>query len=154
MLEYLSQVAPSLPASARPQLGPDATGVGWVYQYALVDRTGKHDLSQLTSLQNWFLKYELKTVPDVAEVASIGGMVRQFQVVVDPGQGWDLELTIASADGRETVGRQGAQARPPPESESGDLPVGQPYDGKGDKTEAVATQGHDHEGEYIQLEQY
>lgn len=84
VLEYLSQVAPNLPASARPQLGPDATGVGWVYQYALVDRTGKHDLSQLTSLQNWFLKYELQTVNGVSEVATVGGMVRQYQVRVDP----------------------------------------------------------------------
>ncbi|MGL5812388.1 MAG: efflux RND transporter permease subunit [Aeromonas sp.] len=84
VLEYLSQVAPSLPASARPQLGPDATGVGWVYQYALVDRTGKHDLSELTSLQNWFLKYELQTVNGVSEVATVGGMVRQYQVRVDP----------------------------------------------------------------------
>ncbi|MFM4873242.1 efflux RND transporter permease subunit [Aeromonas veronii] len=84
VLEYLSQVAPNLPASARPQLGPDATGVGWVYQYALVDKTGKHDLSQLTSLQNWFLKYELQTVEGVSEVATVGGMVRQYQVRVDP----------------------------------------------------------------------
>ncbi|HGY5246705.1 TPA: efflux RND transporter permease subunit [Aeromonas salmonicida subsp. pectinolytica] len=84
VLEYLSQVAPNLPASARPQLGPDATGVGWVYQYALVDRTGKHDLSELTSLQNWFLKYELQTVNGVSEVATVGGMVRQYQVRVDP----------------------------------------------------------------------
>ncbi|MEG0007416.1 MAG: efflux RND transporter permease subunit [Aeromonas sp.] len=84
VLEYLSQVAPSLPASARPQLGPDATGVGWVYQYALVDKTGKHDLSELTSLQNWFLKYELQTVNGVSEVATVGGMVRQYQVRVDP----------------------------------------------------------------------
>ena len=68
VLEYLSQVAPSLPDSARPQLGPDATGVGWVYLYALVDRTGNQDLSQLRSLQDWFLKYELQTVPGVAEV--------------------------------------------------------------------------------------
>ena len=84
VLEYLSQVAPTLPPSARPQLGPDATGVGWVYLYALVDRTGKHDLSQLRSLQDWFLRFELKAVPGVAEVASIGGMVRQYQIVVDP----------------------------------------------------------------------
>ena len=84
VLEYLSQVAPSLPASARPQLGPDATGVGWVYLYALVDRSGQHDLSELRSLQDWFLKYELQTVPGVAEVASLGGMVRQYQVKVKP----------------------------------------------------------------------
>ncbi len=84
VLEYLSQVAPSLPANARPQLGPDATGVGWVYLYALVDRTGKHDISQLRALQDWFLKYELQTVPGVSEVAAIGGMVKQYQVTVDP----------------------------------------------------------------------
>ncbi len=84
VLEYLSQVAGNLPDSAKPALGPDATGVGWVYEYALVDRSGKHDLSELRSLQDWFLKYELQTVPGVAEVATVGGMVRQYQVVVDP----------------------------------------------------------------------
>jgi len=84
VLEYLSQVAPTLPPSARPQLGPDATGVGWSYLYALVDRTGKHDLSQLRSLQDWFLKYELQTVPGVSEVSALGGMVKQYQVKVNP----------------------------------------------------------------------
>ncbi|HEX4779608.1 MAG TPA: efflux RND transporter permease subunit [Usitatibacter sp.] len=84
VLEYLNQVQSRLPAQARPSLGPDATGVGWVYEYALVDRTGKLDLSQLRALQDWFLKYELKTVPNVSEVASVGGMVRQYQVVLDP----------------------------------------------------------------------
>jgi Cu(I)/Ag(I) efflux system membrane protein CusA/SilA len=84
VLEYLSQVAAQLPDNAKPALGPDATGVGWVYEYALVDRSGQHDLAQLRSLQDWFLKYELQTVPGVAEVATIGGMVRQYQVVVDP----------------------------------------------------------------------
>ena len=84
VLEYLSQVAPSLPENARPQLGPDATGVGWVYLYALVDRTGAHDISQLRSLQDWFLKYELQAVPGVSEVASVGGMVKQYQVKVNP----------------------------------------------------------------------
>ncbi|MFT4936482.1 MAG: Cu(I)/Ag(I) efflux system membrane protein CusA/SilA [Pseudoalteromonas distincta] len=84
VLEYLNQVQSRLPASARSSLGPDATGVGWVYEYALVDRTGKHDLAQLRSLQDWFLRYELKTLPGVAEVAAIGGMVRQYQVVLDP----------------------------------------------------------------------
>ncbi len=84
VLEYLSQVSSKLPAAARPELGPDATGVGWVYEYALVDPTGKHDESQLTTLQNWFLKYELQTVPGVSEVATIGGMVKQYQVVIDP----------------------------------------------------------------------
>lgn len=84
VLEYLNQVQGRLPASARASLGPDATGVGWIYEYALVDRTGGHDLSQLRSLQDWFLRYELKALPGVAEVASIGGMVRQYQVVLDP----------------------------------------------------------------------
>ncbi len=84
VLEYLSQVAGSLPANAKPQLGPDATGVGWVYMYALVDKTGQHDLGQLRSLQDWFLKYELQTVDGVSEVATVGGMVKQYQVVVDP----------------------------------------------------------------------
>jgi Cu(I)/Ag(I) efflux system membrane protein CusA/SilA len=84
VLEYLNQVQARLPETAKPALGPDATGVGWVYEYALVDRTGRHDLSQLRSLQDWFLRYELKTLPGVAEVASIGGMVKQYQVVLDP----------------------------------------------------------------------
>ena len=84
VLEYLSQVQSRLPASAVTALGPDATGVGWVYEYALVDRSGTHDLSELRSIQDWFLKFELQTVPGVSEVATIGGMVKQYQVVVDP----------------------------------------------------------------------
>ncbi|MBY5248980.1 efflux RND transporter permease subunit [Pseudomonas aeruginosa] len=84
VLEYLSQVQARLPAGAAPALGPDATGVGWIYQYALVDRTGTHDLAQLRALQDWFLKFELKTLANVAEVATIGGMVKQYQVVLDP----------------------------------------------------------------------
>jgi Cu(I)/Ag(I) efflux system membrane protein CusA/SilA len=84
VVEYLNQVQSRLPAGATASLGPDATGLGWVYEYALVDRTGQHDISQLRALNDWFLKFELKTVPDVAEVASIGGMVRQYQVVLDP----------------------------------------------------------------------
>jgi copper/silver efflux system protein len=84
VLEYLNQAAADLPVGVQPRLGPDATGVGWVYSYALVDRSGEHDLAELTSLQNWFLKYELQTVPGVSEVATVGGMVRQYQVVVDP----------------------------------------------------------------------
>ncbi len=94
VLEYLNQVAGNLPAEAKPSLGPDATGVGWVYQYALVDRTGQHDLAQLTSVQDWFLKYQLQTVPGVAEVATVGGMVRQYQVVVDPDKLRALGLTL------------------------------------------------------------
>jgi Cu(I)/Ag(I) efflux system membrane protein CusA/SilA len=84
VLEYLSQVQSRLPQGVRAELGPDGTGLGWVYEYALVDRTGQRDLSQLRALNDWFLKYELKTVPNVAEVASIGGMVKQYQVVLDP----------------------------------------------------------------------
>ncbi|MHB1591594.1 MAG: efflux RND transporter permease subunit [Sulfuricella sp.] len=84
VLEYLSQLQGKLPVGAKPSLGPDATGVGWIYEYALVDRTGQHDLAQLRALQDWFLKYELKSLPNVAEVATIGGMVKQYQVVLDP----------------------------------------------------------------------
>ena len=84
VLEYLSQVQGRLPEGAKASLGPDATGVGWIYEYALVDRTGRHDLGQLRSIQDWFLRYELKAVPGVAEVASIGGMVKQYQVVLNP----------------------------------------------------------------------
>ncbi|WP_042883999.1 efflux RND transporter permease subunit [Cupriavidus necator] len=84
VLEYLNQVQSRLPAAARPALGPDATGVGWIYEYALVDKTGKHDLGQLRALQDWFLRFELKSLPNVAEVASLGGMVKQFQVVLMP----------------------------------------------------------------------
>ncbi len=84
VLEYLNQVQSRLPASAAPSLGPDATGVGWIYQYALVDRSGQHDLAQLRTIQDWFLRFELKTLPNVAEVATIGGMVKQYQVVLDP----------------------------------------------------------------------
>ncbi len=84
VLEYLSQVQNRLPRTASSAIGPDATGVGWIYQYAIVDRSGRNDLSQLRALQDWFLKYELKSVPNVAEVASIGGMVKQYQIVLDP----------------------------------------------------------------------
>jgi Cu(I)/Ag(I) efflux system membrane protein CusA/SilA len=95
VLEYLSQVVSTFPATAKPQLGPDATGVGWVYEYALVDRTGNHDLSQLRSLQDWYLKYELQTVHGVSEVATVGGMVKQYQVVVDPNslRAYDIPLS-------------------------------------------------------------
>ena len=84
VLEYLNQVQSRLPPQAKTALGPDATGVGWVYEYALIDRSGKMDLSQLRAFQDWFLKYELKAVPNVSEVASIGGMVRQYQIQLDP----------------------------------------------------------------------
>jgi Cu(I)/Ag(I) efflux system membrane protein CusA/SilA len=109
VLEYLSQVAGQLPESAKATLGPDATGVGWVYEYALVDRTGQNDLAQLRTIQDWFLKYELQTVPGVAEVATIGGMVRQYQVVVDPDKlrafGISLsKLKIAIQRGNQETG--------------------------------------------------
>ena len=86
VLEYMNQVQSRLPQQAKTSLGPDASGVGWVYEYALVDRTGRMDLGQLRALQDWFLKYELKTVANVAEVASVGGMVRQYQIVLDPAR--------------------------------------------------------------------
>ena len=84
VLEYLSQAQGRLPRGVQPALGPDATGVGWIYEYALVDRSGRHDLAQLRALQDWFLKYELKSVPNVAEVATVGGFTRQYQVVLNP----------------------------------------------------------------------
>lgn len=109
VLEYLSQVAPSLPDTAKPQLGPDATGVGWVYLYALVDKTGKHDLSELRSIQDWFLKYELQTVSGVSEVAPVGGMVKQYQVKVDPEKLKALDIPlemikVAIQQGNQEVG--------------------------------------------------
>jgi Cu(I)/Ag(I) efflux system membrane protein CusA/SilA len=109
VLEYLSQVAPTLPPNAKPQLGPDATGVGWVYLYALLDRSGNHDLSQLRSLQDWFLKYELQTVPGVSEVSALGGMVKQYQVKVSPEKlrAFDIPLShiqIAIQRGNQEIG--------------------------------------------------
>lgn len=95
VLEYLGQITNSLPEGASPQLGPDATGVGWIYQYALIDRTGGHDLAQLRTLQDWFLKYELQTVDGVSEVATIGGMVKQYQVVVDPNKLRAYNITLS-----------------------------------------------------------
>ncbi|MBM7356523.1 efflux RND transporter permease subunit [Lelliottia amnigena] len=93
VLEYLSQVQSQLPAGVKASLGPDATGVGWIYEYALVDRTGKHSLADLRTLQDWTLKFELKTVPNVSEIASIGGMVRQYQIVVAPEKMRALNIT-------------------------------------------------------------
>jgi Cu(I)/Ag(I) efflux system membrane protein CusA/SilA len=109
VLEYLSQAAARLPEGVRPALGPDATGVGWIYQYALVDRTGRHDLAQLRSIQDWFLKFELQALDGVAEVATIGGMVKQYQVVVDPVRlrGYGLSLMMieqAIRNGNQEVG--------------------------------------------------
>jgi Cu(I)/Ag(I) efflux system membrane protein CusA/SilA len=96
VLEYLNQVQSKLPPQAKPSLGPDASGVGWVFEYALVDRTGHMDLSQLRGLQDWFLKYELKTVANVAEVASVGGMVKQYQIVLNPDQMRAYNITQAT----------------------------------------------------------
>lgn len=106
VLEYLSQVSGNLPDAATSALGPDATGVGWVFEYALVDRTGQRDLAQLRSLQDWFLKYELQTVPGVAEVATIGGMVRQYQVVVDPDKLRAFGIPLAQLNSAIRMGNQ------------------------------------------------
>lgn len=95
VLEYLNQVSASLPEGVSPVLGPDATGVGWIFEYALIDRSGNQDLSQLRALQDWFLKFELQTVAGVSEVATVGGMVRQYQIIVDPDRLSALSLTLA-----------------------------------------------------------
>ena len=95
VLEYLNQVQNRLPDGVTSTLGPDATGVGWIYEYALVDRTGGHDLAGLRSLQDWFLRYELKTIPGIAEVASVGGMVKQYQFVLEPYRMASLGVTHA-----------------------------------------------------------
>jgi Cu(I)/Ag(I) efflux system membrane protein CusA/SilA len=108
VVEYLNQVQARLPPGASASLGPDATGLGWVYEYALIDRTGKNDLGQLRALNDWFLKFELKTVPDVAEVASIGGMVRQYQVVLDPDRMRGLGITQAMVMGALQKANQSA----------------------------------------------
>ncbi|KXI26956.1 efflux RND transporter permease subunit [Paraglaciecola hydrolytica] len=109
VLEYLSQVSGNLPDAAKPQIGPDATGVGWIFLYALVDRTGQHDISQLRSIQDWFLKFELQTVTGVSEVATIGGMVKQYQVNVDPDKlrAYGIPLSLiqtAIKQGNQEVG--------------------------------------------------
>ena len=118
VLEYLSQVQGRLPANARTALGPDATGVGWIYEYALIDRTGKNDISQLRALQDWFLKYELKTVPNVAEVATLGGFNKQYQIVLDPSRLRAFKLPVETvmkavqdANG-ETGGSENARRLP------------------------------------------
>lgn len=111
VLEALSQTAGVLPDGVRPQLGPDATGVGWIFQYALVDRTGRHDLQQLRALQDWFLRYELAAIDGVAEIASVGGFVKEYQVLVDPHRlhayGIPLQkvITVIRAANQETGGR-------------------------------------------------
>jgi len=108
VLEYLSQVEASLPDAVRAELGPDATGVGWVYKYALVDRTGNHDLSQLRALQDWFLKFELQSIRGVSEVATIGGMVRQYQVAIDPSALRAYGLTMGQL--QQAISRGNAEA--------------------------------------------
>ncbi len=110
VLESLSQMQAQLPASAKPALGPDATGVGWIFQYALVDKTGQQDIAQLRALQDWFLRFELAPLPDVAEVAAIGGMVKQYQVVLDPirlaahNLSHDVVITAVQQANQETGG--------------------------------------------------
>jgi len=108
VLEYLNQAQGRLPAGVRPSLGPDATGVGWIYEYALVDRSGHHSLAELRSLQDWFLRYELKTLPNVAEVASVGGMVKQYQIVPDPVKLATYGITADAIV--EAVGRANSEA--------------------------------------------
>ena len=111
VVEALSKIQGDLPDNATPQIGPDATGVGWVYQYALVDRSGRHDLAYLRTLQDWFLKFELATVPGVSEVASVGGFVKEYQVLVDPNRlrAYDVPLDriidAVGAASREVGGR-------------------------------------------------
>lgn len=106
VLEYLSQVAPKLPSQAKPTLGPDATGVGWIYSYVLQDTTGQHDLAELRSLQDWFLKYELQTVDGVSEVATAGGMVKQYQVQIDPAKLRAYDLTLQQVNAAIKNGNQ------------------------------------------------
>ncbi|MGB5592056.1 MAG: efflux RND transporter permease subunit, partial [Gammaproteobacteria bacterium] len=110
VLEYLNQATASLPPEVKPALGPDATGVGWVFQYALIDRSGSNDIAELRSLQDWFLKYELQSLPGVAEVASVGGMVRQYEILLDPERmrTWAVSLNMVreavTAGNREVGG--------------------------------------------------
>ncbi|MGH1373985.1 MAG: efflux RND transporter permease subunit [Cellvibrionaceae bacterium] len=106
VLEYLSQLQGRLPVSARPQLGPDASGVGWVFSYALVDRSGKHDIAELRSLQDWYLKPQLQSVPGVSEIATVGGMVKQYQVIVDPNKLRLHKLTLSQLKNRLTSANQ------------------------------------------------
>ena len=108
VLEYLNQVQNRLPDGVESTLGPDATGVGWIYEYALVDRNGSHDLAGLRSLQDWFLRYELKTIPGIAEVASVGGMVKQYQIVLDPYRMASLGVTHAEVVKAVQAGNQEA----------------------------------------------
>ncbi|HLD56405.1 MAG TPA: efflux RND transporter permease subunit, partial [Candidatus Omnitrophota bacterium] len=108
-LEYLSKITARLPEGVQTELGPDATGVGWVFQYALVDTTGRHDLQELRSFQDWYLRYNLQSVPGVAEVASLGGFVKQYQITIDPNKllAYNIPLTKvveAIRSGNQEVG--------------------------------------------------
>src|SRR5438876_10882563 len=111
VLEYLSKVQGSLPEGVKTELGPDATGVGWVYQYALVDTTGQRSLADLRSLQDWHIRYELQSVPGVAEVTSVGGFVRQYQVTVDPNKlaAYGIPLMQVSEAVRKSSNQAGAR---------------------------------------------
>ena len=112
VLEYLNYVSGRLPEGVTPSLGPDATGVGWIYEYALVDRSGQLDLSELRTIQDWYLRYPLQTVPGVAEVASIGGYVKQYQVVVDPNALLAYNIPISRV--REAIMRSNGDVGGPP----------------------------------------
>jgi Cu(I)/Ag(I) efflux system membrane protein CusA/SilA len=111
VVEALSKIGGSLPDAAVPRIGPDATGVGWVYQYALVDKTGRRNLAELRSLQDWFLKFELTGVPGVAEVASVGGFVREYQVLIDPNRlrAYDVSIERIAEAVRAASGEVGGR---------------------------------------------
>ena len=119
VMEGLSTIGGDLPANASPQIGPDATGVGWVYQYALVDRTGQRDLSQLRTLQDWFVKFELATVPGVSEVASVGGFVKEYQVLIDPNRlrAYDVPISRITEAVRAASGEVGGRVLEQAETE-------------------------------------
>ncbi len=142
VLESLSQISSQLPQGARPQLGPDATGVGWVFQYALYDRTGGHDLQELRSLQDWFVRYELATVDGVAEVASVGGFVKEYQVLVDPVKlrAYDLPMTAVIAAVRSANQETGGRTLEMAETEYLIRSFG--YVGKTSDLEAVVLKSH------------
>ena len=108
--EYLNEIEKTLPERAKASLGPDASGVGWVYEYALIDKTGQHDLSELRSIQDWFLKYELESLPGVAEIASLGGMVKQYQIIMDPNVLHSELVTLSSVVTALNKGNQEAGA--------------------------------------------
>ncbi|MGG4608042.1 efflux RND transporter permease subunit [Providencia sp. Me31A] len=108
VLEYLNQVQTKLPKGAVASIGPDATGVGWIFEYALIDKTGKHNLAELRSLQDWFLKYELKALPNVSEVATVGGIVKSYQIVVDPLKLAQFSITLPEIKQAVEMGNQEA----------------------------------------------